>query len=637
MVERIAEAVRNDGVPVNAILALTFTEKAAGELAERLRRRLTELGDDEHARAVDGAWIGTIHGFCARLLRSQPLAAGLDPRFEVLEETAAERLADAAYDDALEAWARAPTPPPRSTSPPPTAPACGTSSSAPTRRCAPAATPAPVQVPPPHRRARPGGAGRGAARRRCATSRVGRRRRARAAARSRAAGVRAAHPARSGSRGRATLNAADSRAARRRSRPTPCEAYRAAWAAYRAACAEHHAHCALDLIDGLLTASGALRAGQGRARAAVDFEDLELRARDLLDDAPTRERWAERFPLLMIDEFQDTNAVQLGILEYLERDNLFAVGDEFQSIYRFRHADVGIFRNARRADAARATPERELPLAARSCWTCSTRRSRPCSGSGSRRCGRAARSRRWTTTARCGCSAWTRRGEPPVELHITDTTGWDEIEPRLASHGGGDQPWRRAEARHLAHRLRAEVESGRRAGDIVVLVRATAVPAAVRGGAGGAGPADLRRRRPRLLVAGAGPRRARVAARAREPARRGSAADRAVLAVPRRRHRRARPARGRGGRTRGSLWAALQARRLPIGRLLAAEREHAERAPLEVLLERAIVATGYDLAMLARPGGTAGSRTCASSCASRRVRTRRGPRPPRLPRRRAGP
>ena len=92
MVERIAEAVRIDGVSVGAILALTFTEKAAGELAERLRRRLTELGEDEHARAVDGAWIGTIHGFCARLLRSQPLAAGLDPRFEVLEQTAAERL-----------------------------------------------------------------------------------------------------------------------------------------------------------------------------------------------------------------------------------------------------------------------------------------------------------------------------------------------------------------------------------------------------------------------------------------------------------------------------------------------------------------------------------------------------------------
>src|SRR4051794_28411500 len=65
MVERFCEAVLDDGVAVGAVLALTFTEKAAGELRERIRRRFVELGEDEHARAVDGAWIGTIHGFCA--------------------------------------------------------------------------------------------------------------------------------------------------------------------------------------------------------------------------------------------------------------------------------------------------------------------------------------------------------------------------------------------------------------------------------------------------------------------------------------------------------------------------------------------------------------------------------------------
>ena len=57
------------------------------------------------------------------------------------------------------------------------------------------------------------------------------------------------------------------------------------------------------------------------------------------------------------------------------------------------------------------------------------------------------------------------------------------------------------------------------------------------------------------------------------------------------------------GRARGSLWDAVQASDSQVARLLAAEREHAQRAPLEVLLERAIVATGYDLATLARPGG----------------------------------
>src|SRR3954453_21914842 len=111
MVERFVEAVLLDDVPVASILALTFTEKAAGELRERGRKRLLGLGEDEHGRAVDAAWMGTIHGFCARVLRSRPLAAGLDPRFTVLEAAAARRVAEAAYERALESWAGAGGPP----------------------------------------------------------------------------------------------------------------------------------------------------------------------------------------------------------------------------------------------------------------------------------------------------------------------------------------------------------------------------------------------------------------------------------------------------------------------------------------------------------------------------------------------
>src|SRR5688572_33127360 len=107
MVERFVEAVLDDGVAVGAILALTFTEKAAGELRERVRRRFAALGEVEAAREAEAAWIGTIHGFCARVLRARPLAAGLDPRFVVLDEAAAQRLADRAYDTALDAWAAA--------------------------------------------------------------------------------------------------------------------------------------------------------------------------------------------------------------------------------------------------------------------------------------------------------------------------------------------------------------------------------------------------------------------------------------------------------------------------------------------------------------------------------------------------
>src|SRR3712207_1309140 len=105
MVERFVEAVVDDGVPVGGILALTFTEKAAGELRERIRRRFTDLGEHEHARAAEGAWVGTIHGFCARVLRAHPFASGLDPRFAVLDQPAQWRLHDDAWAQAVEGWA----------------------------------------------------------------------------------------------------------------------------------------------------------------------------------------------------------------------------------------------------------------------------------------------------------------------------------------------------------------------------------------------------------------------------------------------------------------------------------------------------------------------------------------------------
>src|SRR5256885_10576352 len=101
LVERFVRAVREDGIAPGRILAITFTERAAGELRSRVRARLLELGDREAARDTEAALVGTFHGFFARLLRAHPLAAGLDPGFPLIDEGLAGRLRELAFRTAL--------------------------------------------------------------------------------------------------------------------------------------------------------------------------------------------------------------------------------------------------------------------------------------------------------------------------------------------------------------------------------------------------------------------------------------------------------------------------------------------------------------------------------------------------------
>ena len=212
-------------------------------------------------------------------------------------------------------------------------------------------------------------------------------------------------------------------------------------------------------------------------------------------------------------------------------------------------------------------------------------------------------------------------GEPLVELLVTDTRGWDEpdVERSLGLAGGGSQPWRRAEARLVAHRLRGEVEAGRRPGDIVVLVRATGslrlleqaleeqgLPTYVVGGRGYWSQEQVRDGIAYLSVL-ANPQDEEALLAVLASPFCGVGSDALVLLT-------------RAGREGGlGAWAALRdadrdgwLRHLPeaererlqaFARLLTAERSHAEREPAEALLERAVVATGYDLAVLARSGG----------------------------------
>ena len=85
-------------------------------------------------------------------------------------------------------------------------------------------------------------------------------------------------------------------------------------------------------------------------RQALDFDDLEARALALLrDNDAVRARWQAEVQALLVDEFQDTNGRQRDLVALLngDRGRLFIVGDAKQSIYRFRGADVVVFRSER--------------------------------------------------------------------------------------------------------------------------------------------------------------------------------------------------------------------------------------------------------------------------------------------------
>ncbi len=80
----------------------------------------------------------------------------------------------------------------------------------------------------------------------------------------------------------------------------------------------------------------------------LDFDDMIIQTRDLFKFYPQiLEYWQDRFPYIIIDEFQDTNAIQAEIFEMLARkyQNICVVGDDDQSIYGFRSADSSIMLN----------------------------------------------------------------------------------------------------------------------------------------------------------------------------------------------------------------------------------------------------------------------------------------------------
>jgi ATP-dependent exoDNAse (exonuclease V) beta subunit len=439
LVERFANAVCDEGIDVASVLVITYTERAAGELRARIRRELLDRGRPDLARELDAAWISTIHGFCHRLLKAYPFAAGLDPRFRVLDDSQARVLRSEAFEDALAEFCADDEP----------------------QRLRLLAT-----------------YGAGGLRRmltgvyetlRAAGRPLDLRLGAGASLESRVEALREAARCLVDEEGydeqraqaRRMLELLDrdrsaddlldlSECATRGGPRERFESYEAARKSVEQAALDDVATRDRALLQELLEAFARAYATAKDRESGLDFEDLQLNARDLLLEhtgIKQREQW--RFRAVMVDEFQDTNRLQCELIDLIAAEEVFFVGDEFQSIYGFRHADVNVFRE-RRAEAGELLP---LTL---------NYRSRPEVLAAVNHLFGADFGDEFQSLAASREFPDPVFG-PPVELLVTDKS----------SYGGAGTHWRRGEARAVARRVKELVDSGAaKPGEIVLLFAA---------------------------------------------------------------------------------------------------------------------------------------------------------------------
>jgi ATP-dependent helicase/nuclease subunit A len=393
LVARIVRLIQSGRARVTEIVAVTFSEKAAGELKLRLREELErarlapDTPSDEQQRLDDAvvefeeAHISTIHGFCAELLRERPVEARIDPSFEVLTETQNELL----YNEAFAAWMETALQNPgdgvrRSLRRPRYVSWWRDSDDAegPIERLRRAGRellqwrdhPAPWKRPNWDRPATIDRVVESVLDVAAMTAdpiyqrdflfqdTVSLRRQAAEIARA------AEHSPRDydGLEALLTTLAADRNLASKRkgsgamysktrTRQTILDAREALVNALRTfkdiANADLAALVHAELQD-------CIRRYDDRKQrtGTLDFLDLLIRARDLVRDChPVRAAFQARFKFILVDEFQDTDPVQAELLLLLAGDGdarirpgaLFVVGDPKQSIYRFRRADIGMY------------------------------------------------------------------------------------------------------------------------------------------------------------------------------------------------------------------------------------------------------------------------------------------------------
>uniref|UniRef100_UPI002A75E757 UvrD-helicase domain-containing protein n=1 Tax=Patulibacter defluvii TaxID=3095358 RepID=UPI002A75E757 len=528
LVERyLRTLIEDEDLDTASILAITFTEKAAAEMRERLRRRLEALtggGVLPQRWRLEEAWIGTFHAIAQRLLRRYALAAGLDPDVQVADETRAAELRRAAFDRAVAAWLRDPLAARRSPLPEqpeglPVDAAAALDLAAAygidllrdetlallalrrTQGRDPAAGGHELSLPralplPPATDAR--GPELAAALRRAAADAVVEVREACSGPKVSEAGKRAADrvlaaaaqievdldgaptdglPSSAAAAGW-TLPARQAATVKGRAVEALREAVDRARRGARAAELVPHGVRELALREALLVATARSYRRLKREQALMDFDDLLLTLLDLLRRRPdVAERLRRRFRHVLVDEFQDTNPVQLALVDLLSApERRFQVGDRLQAIYGFRHATVRGFDDA--ATRAEAVGGR---LALDETFRCP--------------------SDVLALTNRVGLRAHADyqplvhghdrapedgRRAPAVELHVIadlpDGPGARPVpEPPIGGDDGEPEPppIDPDEAGHVAALVRELLDAGRAPGEIALLVRRTAPVAAL--------------------------------------------------------------------------------------------------------------------------------------------------------------
>ncbi len=345
LVERFRQLIEHHNLDVREILAITFTEKAAANMKAKLREKF--LHDPLRLRELESAWVSTIHGFCARFLRENAIAAGIDPRFVVLDARESELLQYECMHGALDelvaerrelaldliaalqradvagdlrsAWDAI-----RSS---------GKSVADVRNMPAPSLTTLEWAIWRMHgilKRYPPAKEMTQARIKQFETlvDWVGRLEAASGFAETIAVvREKAIH-----------LNRVPA------SLHTELEAFRETLGEVESSLVDHHTAPFRTAIFDVMERFEVLYAERKAEAGALDFNDLERYAIGALQDTAVRDRVRQQFRQILLDEFQDINEQQAGLIELIRgEDVFFAVGDVNQSIYGFRHARPEIF------------------------------------------------------------------------------------------------------------------------------------------------------------------------------------------------------------------------------------------------------------------------------------------------------